>query len=138
MAKSNLSWALEGPTLLVEVLAIEKKLSFDVTEIYPLFLEYTEVQQKIIANGLKQKLADCLARNADEKLTPLEMVEELNAMWERLVAGNWNRPGSNKGGGIKKAELQATVTAQQAKLDDMGIKLAEAMALVEKLTAKVE
>jgi len=137
MAKSKLSWSLIDSTMVVEILATQAKVSFDLAKIFPDFPSYNDVQKHTIANGIKQKLADHLARPTDMTLTPVEMKTELLASWDRLCSGHWNVEGRG-GGGIKKAELQAKVSDQAKQLDDMGIKLDEAMALIEKLTAKAD
>jgi len=138
MAKSNLSWSLVDSKLTVEVLALEQKITFGLVELFPTFMDFEPIQQKVIANGAKQKLGDHVARTAEVKLTPAEMVTELKAMWKRLtVDKQWNS-GKGGGGGIKKAELQAKANELEAKLAEQDIKLAEAMALIEKLTAKAK
>ena len=88
--------------------------------------------------GLALKLGRSTAGMNADTHTDIERSTQVDATYNTLKDNNWNKPGTGGGGGIKKAELQATVTAQRAKLDDMGIKLVEAMALVEKLTAKAE
>ena len=116
MAKSKLSWSLDGSKMTVEVLEIKKKLTFDLAEIFPDFVKLKDVQQKMIANGAKQKLADSLARSADVTLTAQEMVTELQALWARLVAGNWNRPGGEAKATMKKKLEEAKEKATPAEL----------------------
>ena len=133
MAKSKLSWSLTDSTLAVEVLATKTKVTFDIAKLFPKFMEMSDVQQRTIANGLKQKLADHLARSADVALTPQEMVTELNALWERLCSGHWNMEGKGTSR-VKVSELKAQVVEKDELLAEMDMKLAEAQALIDKLT----
>ncbi len=104
MAKSNLSWSMDvdkgnviiGSEMVVEILAIKEKLTFDLEDLFPGFMDLDQVQMRCVANGVKQKLADDLARKSDEKLTPVEMKAELQALWDRLVSGYWFKPPSEK------------------------------------------
>ena len=133
MAKSKLSWSLTDSTLAVEVLATKTKVTFDIAKLFPKFMEMSDVQQRTIANGLKQKLADHLARPTDMALTPQEMVVELNALWERLCSGHWNMEGKGTSR-VKVSELKAQVVEKDELLAEMDMKLAEAQALIDKLT----
>jgi len=121
MPKSNLSWDLVDSKLVVEVLASKQKLTFDLTEIYPDFATYTDVQQKLIAYGAKQKLADKVAKPSDEKLTPAEMQVELKALWERLVDGVWRIEGESRSTKLKKA-WDAASAAERKVLEKLGLK----------------
>lgn len=115
MAKSNLSWDIVDTKLVVEILAIKRKVSFDMGKVFPDYGKYTAVQQKTIANGLKQKLADHLARPTDMKLTPVEMIVELEALWKRLTTGHWNMEGTAKDT-MKKRVDSAVVAATPEEL----------------------
>ena len=108
MPKSNLSWDLADSKLVVEILATKQKLTFDLAKVYPDFAKYTDVQQKLIAYGTKQKLADKVAKPSDEKLTPSEMEAELKALWSRLVDGVWRIEGESRSTKLKKAWDTAT------------------------------
>jgi hypothetical protein len=138
MAKSNLSWSLVDSKLTVEVLALEQKITFDLVELFPTFMDFEPIQQKVIANGVKQKLADHVARTTDVKLTPAEMVTELKAMWVRLTVDKMWNSGKGGGGGFKKAELQAQLAEKQEQLDEKDRKLAEQAELIAKLTANAK
>ena len=101
---SNLSWSMAvdkdnvitGSEMTVEILAMKEKLTFDLVKIFADFMKASQVQMRVIANGVKQKLADDLARATDVKLTPQEMKVELTALWDRLVSGYWFKPPSEK------------------------------------------
>ena len=112
MAKSKLSWSLVDAIMTVEILATKTKVSFDMTKIFQGFKGMSDVQKKVIANGIKQKLADHLARPLDMTLTPVEMHEELKALWKRLCEGHWNKEGT----GTRTAKL--TVAWEKASKDE--------------------
>jgi len=122
MAKSKLSWSLVETKLVVEILATQAKVTFDIGEIYPNFMDMSDVQQRVIANGLKQKLADHLARTKDMVLTPIEMKTELEVLWERLCNGHWNVEG--KGGRVAKIDTAwgAASDTEKAILTKLGLK----------------
>ena len=116
MAKSNLSWSLAESKLTVEVLALKQKMTFGLDMLFPDFLKYDNVQQMTIAYGVKQKLADHVARSADVKLTPAEMVVELKALWNRITVDKlWNKPGEGKST-MKKRVDEAVAKASPAEL----------------------
>ena len=112
MPKSNLSWSMavdkdnviNGSEILVEILATKEKVTFDLVKLFAGFMKFSQVQMRCIANGVKQKLADDLARAADVKLTPKEMKEELAAMWDRLIDGKWFKPGGGVSSMKKKID----------------------------------
>lgn len=121
MAKSNLSWELDKAKLTVTILATKQKLTFDLTKIYPDFDKLSDVQQKLIAYGTKQKLADKVAKPTDEKLTPAEMKVELDALWKRLVDGVWRIEGESRSTKLKKAWDSAT-NGDKKVLEKLGLK----------------
>jgi len=121
MPKSNLSWDLADSKLVVEILATKQKLTFDLAKVYPDFAKYTDVQQKLIAYGTKQKLADKVAKPSDEKLTPSEMEAELKALWSRLVDGVWRIEGESRSTKLKKAWDSADATERKV-LEKLGLK----------------
>jgi len=121
MPKANLSWDLADAKLVVTVLANKQKLTFDLAKIYPDFSKLTDVQQKLIAYGTKQKLADKVAKPSDEKLTPAEMQAELKALWDRLVDGVWRIEGESRSTKLKKA-WDAADTDERKVLTKLGLK----------------
>ena len=121
MPKSNLSWDLADGKLIVEILATKTKITFDLVKIYPGFAKMTDVQQKLIAYGTKQKLADKVAKPSDEKLTPSEMQTELKALWDRLVDGVWRIEGEGRSSKLKKAWDSADATERKI-LEKLGLK----------------
>ena len=121
MPKSNLSWDLDKAKLIVTVLATKAKLTFDLAKIFPAFATMKDVQQKLIAYGTKQKLADKVAKPSDEKLTPSEMEAELKALWDRLVDGVWRIEGESRSTKLKKAWDAASNTEKQV-LTKLGLK----------------
>ena len=121
MPKSNLSWDLDKSKLIVTILATKVKLTFDLLKIYPAFATMKDVQQKLIAYGTKQKLADKVAKPSDEKLTPSEMQTELKALWDRLVNGVWRIEGESRNTKLKKA-WDAADTDERKVLTKLGLK----------------
>ena len=121
MPKANLSWDLDKSKLVVTILANKEKLTFDLAKIYPDFAKYTDVQQKLIAYGTKQKLADKVAKPSDEKLTPSEMEVELKALWNRLVDGVWRIEGESRNTKLKKA-WDAASNGDKKVLEKLGLK----------------
>lgn len=124
---SNLSWsmvvdsnnAITDSKMTVEILAIKEKVTFDLVKIFTDFMEYTQCQMRVIANGVKQKLADDLARASDVKLTPVEMKKELTAMWDRLVGGTWFKPG----GGVSSMKKKVDEGLAKATLIELDVML---------------
>jgi len=121
MAKSNLSWDLVDTKLIVTILATKKKLSFDLIKLFPDYAKMNDVQKKVIAYGVKQKLADKCAREKDVKLTPAEMESELSALWDRLVSGIWRVEGETRASKIKAAWDKASAS-DKAVLTKLGLK----------------
>ena len=121
MPKSNLSWDLDKAKLIVTILASKVKLTFDLAKIYPAFATMKDVQQKLIAYGTKQKLADKVAKPSDEKLTPVEMEAELKALWNRLVDGVWRIEGESRSTKLKKA-WDAASNGDKKVLEKLGLK----------------
>ena len=121
MPKSNLSWDLDQAKLIVTILATKVKLTFDLVKIYPGFDKMTDVQQKLIAYGTKQKLADKVAKPSDEKLTPAEMKLELEGLWKRLVDGVWRIEGESRSTKIQKA-WDAASASDKVILTKLGLK----------------
>ena len=121
MAKSNLSWDLDGHILTVTVLATKTKVSLDLTKLFAGFDKMSDVQQKIVAYGVKQKLADKVAKPLDEKLTPSEMVAELKALWEQLVKGIWRVAAESRETIVQKAWDKAS-KADRKILEKLGLK----------------
>jgi hypothetical protein len=92
MAKA-MKWTVDGSVLTLEHVDSPVALTqtFDVVEIFPEWDTLTDVQQKVVLNGLKQKLADSVAVSKDAKLTPKERSEAIAELWGRLLEGEWNR-----------------------------------------------
>jgi len=121
MPKANLSWDLDKAKLVVTILATSKKLTFDLTKIYPNFAQLKNVPQMLIAYGAKQKLADKCAKEKDMKLTPAEMEAEMKALWERLVGGIWRIEGESRQTKLKRAWDTAT-NGDKKVLEKLGLK----------------
>ena len=121
MAKSNLSWDLEGHILTVTVLATKTKVSLDLSKLFSDFDKLSDVQQKVIAYGVKQKLADKVAKPLDEKLTPSEMVAEIKALWEQLVKGVWRVVAESRETIVRKAWDKASKSDREV-LEKLGLK----------------
>ena len=125
MAKSNLSWQLdkEKMVLIVEILAINKKVSFKLSSLFEKIGTFEEVQIMVIANGVKQKLGDALARAKDVKLTPEEMVTTLEEVWRRLaVDKKWNVEGKGLRGGKIKSAWDRANPNERTILEKLGLK----------------
>lgn len=135
MAKSELSWELIDAKLIVEILATKDKLSFDLTKIWPDFIEYKLVAKNLAAYGVKQKLADKVAKSADEKLTALEKKAALLGLWDQLVKNVWRVAGVS---GIKMSELKSELATAKDQLSEKDKKLAEQADLIKKLTKKTK
>jgi len=90
-----MKWTLDGSYLTLEHVDSPEKLTqtFDAAEIFPQWTELTDVQQKVIVNGLKQKLADSVAVSKDAKMNASERHDSIAELWERLLDGEWNRKG---------------------------------------------
>lgn len=121
MPKANLSWDLVDAKLTVTILATKQKLTFDLAKIYPDFTKMSDVQQKLIAYGTKQKLADKVAKPEVEKLTPTEMKLELDSLWKRLVDGVWRIEGESRSSKLKKAWDSAS-NGDKKVLEKLGLK----------------
>ena len=84
--------------------------------------------------GLALKLNRCIAGMNASTHTDAERSAQIDKTYGHLKENSWNAPGTGRGGGIKKAELEAKVKEQEAKLAEQSIKLEEALAMVAKLT----
>src|SRR4030043_600398 len=76
--------------------------SWDLTKLFPLFLEMTETQQGVMAYGVKQKLADSCARNSDTKPTEAESIAQMEKTWEMLLSGKFTSGTRGTGISMKK------------------------------------
>jgi hypothetical protein len=85
----------EGKEVQVKVCA---DLVMDLTDLFPEFLSFDEVQRNCVINGLKQKLDDAIARSKDQSLTEAEKREVQEALWLRISAERkWNAEGKETG-----------------------------------------
>ena len=85
--------------------------SWDLVKLFPTFGEMTETQKETIAYGVKQKLMDSCARNADVKLTEAESIAQMNKTWEMLLSGKFTS--GTRGTGITvAAKVEKAVAAQ--------------------------
>lgn len=117
MAK-QMTWELTKGILEVNHTDGQFKQSFDLTDMFPDFLDYNTVQANIIGYGLKQKLADSCAKSADEKLTAEERRDTMTAVWDRLIAGEWNVKGISRQT-VKKKIDTAIESAEEDELATM-------------------
>jgi hypothetical protein len=122
-----MKWTIDGSILSLEHVDSPVTLSqaFDATDIFPEFGKMTDVQQKVIVNGIKQKLADSVAVSKEEKMTPDERSASIAELWERLCAGEWNKVGTERVSINKKAAAMKDELSddQIALLKKLGIKI---------------
>ena len=70
---------------------VGESLYMALTEIFPLFQSYSDVQKQMILNGLRQKMDDSIARSKDMTLSEKEKREVQSSLWDRIsVDGIWN------------------------------------------------
>lgn len=107
--------------------------SFELTEIFPNFAQFDEIQRWVIINGVKQKLADSAALSKDTDPTPGEKLEAIQGMWNQITVENqWHKAAAGGGGGPawvseKKALLLAYA---QGEADPVDVKVAIKFRLV--------
>ena len=106
MAKKSMNWTVGNGILACEHLDIEQTQEFDLSELFDNVEDFNEVQINTVAYGIKQKLADSCARPKELTLTGEERVAQLDAVWARLLEGDWNQKGVTRGVGIKKSDLE--------------------------------
>lgn len=121
MAKRLIHWTLTGATLVMEKALEDPKATavimaqFDLTRLFPEFLEMTDTQKQLVVYGTKQKLSDS---GASEVGTPEGKVESAKKQFEDLVAGKW-----------KGERVNATHAAEDRKLLGELKKASEAVTL---------
>ena len=106
--------------------------NFDMTLLYPDFNNLPAVVQTALMYGIKQKLADSIAKGADVKLNDEEAKDVMTARYEDICAGNWNVVGTARSS-IKKDADEFGFGDEMAALI---IKIAEAKKAKEKLEMK--
>jgi hypothetical protein len=109
--KRTMKWSLEEGSLIATHLDEEDYYSrFDLDMLFPDFDTMTEVQQMLIAYGVKQKLADSCARSKEVSLNAFERHTQMNEVWHTLLTGKWKEAGKGKESlqkKISKAEAEA-------------------------------
>lgn len=87
MAAKITKWAMDWITgvMTCTIEAANKVSTFDVKDIFPDWEQLTEIEKHCIYTGLKPKLEDSTAKNADLKQTPVERYAQINNMWDRLT-----------------------------------------------------
>jgi hypothetical protein len=101
--KKKASWKLDGSYAMYTGVQ-GKPAKFDLIALFPDFKNMTEAQQMVTYYGLKQKLADSIAgigKGASDEMKIKDMTET----YDRLVAGQWNKPGGS-GGGVRKPTFE--------------------------------
>lgn len=125
MAKQTMKWELLEEVVLActHLDDEDRQQMFDLTELYPDYREYNEVQKNIIAYGVKQKLADSCARSKDQTLTSQERTEQMDEVYSRMVSGDWNQKGIERQTLNKKlkAAKEAATEAELAILRKLGL-----------------
>ena len=96
MAKS-----LEDPKATAEILA-----DFDLTKLFPTFLEMNDVQKELVVYGTKQKLMDV---GASEIAEVAGKVEAAKKKWDELLAGKWSGDRVNSTGAAENKRILAEV-----------------------------
>ena len=111
MAKRIVKWTVDGSMLKLSK-ALENnenvkiEAEFDLTKIFPLFNEMTDVQQQAVTFGIRQKLMDTGASeigNADGKITSAKK------QWEQLLAGKWAGERVNGTGASENKKIATTI-----------------------------
>ena len=96
MAKKTMDWTFTDEGVMsVEHKDVEpsKVVDFDITDIFPDFKDLDAIQKNVVVYGLKQKLADSVAANADVKYTVNERIVTMSNTWSRLKDGIWTQKG---------------------------------------------
>jgi hypothetical protein len=89
VTKWVMDWITGIMTCTIE--AVGKVTAYDVKDIFPDWEQLTEIQKHCIYTGLKPKLEDSTAKNADLKQTPLERYAQISNMWDRLtISEEWS------------------------------------------------
>jgi len=115
--KRTMKWTLDGDTLVAKHLdtPLDKLSLFVITDIFPNFTEMTEVQQNLIAYGIKQKLADSCARSKEVSLNADERHTQMMEVWNTLLDGKWKEEGKGKESLQKKIDKKAAEDPEVAK-----------------------
>lgn len=132
MAKKTMDWTYDGSTLKCEHLDVTPtvKQDFDLTLLFPTFLDFSEVGMEAAVYGIKQKLADACARPKELKLTQAERKEVIQTTYDRITDPSdpkWNAPKeAGERISVKKVEAKASeldLTDEQKELmDHLGLK----------------
>lgn len=134
--KSKAVWALDGSVYTV-TFPNGKKMAFDMAELYPTFISFTETQQQTICYGAKQKLSDSCARPKAEKLTHDETVTQMDATWKAIKDGSaWTRKAGEKAPTVSKSKVETELQAMYDNAINDDMKLA-VLAMAEKLKVDV-
>ena len=97
-------------------------LTCDLTVLFEEFCTMEPVQQRVIVNGLKQRLADTTARTKDAKLSESEKREVQDALWQRMSVEREYLMPSEGGQRGPSVSLKTLVPALiQAGLDEAAI-----------------
>jgi hypothetical protein len=106
MAKTK--WTAKDTMLTVAMPDTKLTATFDMKLLYADYEKLPEVVQTTLMYGTKQKLADCIAKGADEKLTDQEAVDTMTERYKDICNGNFNKVGTPRGSFAKDAEEVAT------------------------------
>jgi hypothetical protein len=93
MASKVTKWAMDWATgiMTCTIEAIDKVNSYDLKAIYSMWDDFNEIQKHGVYTGIKPKMEDSTAKNADLKQTPLERYAQISNMWDRLtVSQEWS------------------------------------------------
>ena len=94
---TRMKWTLDNGIAHVQI-SDEVEAEFDVSR-----LDDDTVLTNIRFYGVKQKLADSTARRKDELLTAVEKKAQMEDVFERLVAGDWNQKEISRTSKVKTA-----------------------------------
>ena len=119
-AMLKMSKALEDPKATAEVLA-----DFDLTKIYPTFMEMSEVQQQIIVYGIKQKLMDTGSSQIADVGGKVGCAMK---QWERFLAGHFDGERVNATGTADTKKAMAAVKEASKVVSLQGLLLKQTMA----------
>ena len=110
MAKRLVRWNRDANILTIsQVLEdnnkVDLKAEFDLAKIFPTFLTDNEIQQEIIVNGVKQRLAD-VGAGEKEGTGKISAAKEI---WSQLLEGKWGKERVNATGKAEAVKLAKSI-----------------------------
>ena len=91
MSNAKRKWTLVDGTLVLTI--GEASENYDLTRLFPDFMELDNVQRQVIVYGIKQKLADTLAgKSAKDGFSIGEQFVAVETLYQRLCDGHFTLP----------------------------------------------